>query len=66
MFMDKAVGLTYNGVIIDYCLLAVAEDLVEKYISDPNIFKLSKFGANEFIFVLASHAVVPSKWSRNA
>ena len=36
-------------------------------ISDPNMFKISKFGAYEFNFVLqASHAVVLSKWRRNA
>ena len=55
---------------MDNCLLAIADDLVEKYsspISDPNMFKMSKFGAYEFNFVLqASHAVVLSKWRRNA
>ena len=57
-------------IIMDNCLLAIADDLVEKYsspISDPNMFKMSKFGAYEFNFVLqASHAVVLSKWRRNA
>ena len=55
---------------MDNCLLAIADDLVEKYsspISDPNMFKMSKFGAYEFNFVLqASHAVVLNKWRRNA
>ena len=58
------------GVIMDNCLLAIVDDLVEKHsspISDPNMFKMSKFGAYEFNFVLqASRAIVLSKWRRNA